>query len=161
MKVLYTDGCCNKTIGSCATVISYENNKYEDIIIKYFKFINKLDFLKGFKNKTYKDKTNLNRIIYDVSFSDVCSQQNNGCELIAFCIGLIIGITFKYDIIYCDSEIILNSWSKTVSETIKDSLKSQINKFCIILRSEFENNGGIVEFISGKNNPADFGFHKK
>lgn len=151
-KKLYVDGCCNKTIGSCVSVVDEDG----DLIGPYENFLSYFKFLDPFSKKQHRDRT-----VYEVSFTDTAQQQNNGCELVAMCIGLLIAIYYKYDIVYSDSTLIIDHWSKKESETIQDPYKAKIQRYCIELRRIYENKGGEIKHISGKLNPADLGFHRK
>jgi len=150
---IYVDGCCNKTIGSCASVVDSSGN---DLIGPYLDFLSHFKFLDSFPVKHHN-----NRIVYEVEFTDITSQQNNGCELVAMCIGLVIAIYYKFDTIYSDSTLIIQHWSNKESKNIKDPLKAKIQRYCIELRRIFERRGGQIKFVPGDHNLADLGFHKK
>lgn len=149
---IFVDGCCNKIIGSCSSIVDSEG---VDLIEKYSEFIESYDFISWFDLKIANGKK-----VIDVSFSDVKTQQNNGAELVACVVGLCIAIHFGYSKVFSDSKLIVDHWSKKESKTIKDPRKSKLQRFLIKLRSEFENLGGSLEWISGDNNISDLGFHK-
>lgn len=153
MSCMYVDGCCNNTIGSCASVV---DGRGFDLIGPHLDFLSHFKFLDTFPMKHHRD-----RIVCEVKFTDVASKQHNGAELIAMCIGLVIGIYYKYEIIFSDSQLMVNSWSLKESTTIKDPYKAKIQRYCIELRKIFERRGGKILKISGDDNPADLGFHKK
>ena len=153
MVGIYVDGACNKSIGSCCSVTDINGN---DMIEPYKEFLSHFEFLQGFQTKIHNCRT-----VYVINFSDVSQQQNNGCELVAFCIGLLIATYYKYDVVYSDSDLLVKYWSKKNYTTIKDPFKSKIQRYCVELRQNYENMGGSVEKISGDDNPADLGFHKK
>ena len=126
---IFTDGCCNKTIGSCVSVVDSDN---VCLITKYHKYLDLYDFLSWFEEGEHNGRT-----IFKVAFTDVSTQQNNGAELI------------------------VEHWSKKVSKTIKDERKAKLQRFLIKVCKLFENAGGKLIWISGDDNKADLGFHKK
>lgn len=148
---LYVDGCCNKKIGSCCSVVDETS---QDMISLHHDFLNQFDFLDWFILKKHNE-----RLVYEVNFNDVVSQQNNGAELLAMLIGLMIALKFDYKIIYSDSQLIVDYWSLKKSEKIKDSRKLKIQIAVIKLRKEFERRSGQIIKISGNDNLADLGFH--
>ncbi|MCK9393511.1 MAG: ribonuclease H family protein [Candidatus Paceibacterota bacterium] len=85
---------------------------------------------------------------------------NNFGELCACKFALEISIKAGNKIIFGDSKIILDYWSKGFikkdlpQDTI--DLANEVKK----LRFEFEKSGGQLIHISGGRNPADLGFHK-
>ena len=103
------------------------------------------------------------RYVIKVKFNDVASQQNNGGELLAFVAGLRISLKNDYKEIKIDSDLLYKWWSvgrvnpKTLQKM--DLLKKKFIDECVSLRKEFENRGGKVIKISGKDNKADLGFH--
>ena len=56
----------------------------------------------------------------------------------------------------------INNWSKgeKISSKISFEEKELIDKV-VLLRKEFEENGGEILYINGSINPADLGFHKR
>lgn len=149
---IYCDGCCNPTIGSCSSVTDKNGN---DLIGPYFNFLSQFEALKDFKTKIHN-----NRVVYCVNFSDVVTQQNNGCELVAMISSLLIALYYGYKNIYCDSMVIVGSWSVKESKTIKCPHKKKLQKYCVELATEFRKRG-TISHIPGGLNPADLGFHKK
>ena len=152
-RTIYVDGCSNKTIGACSSVVDFNGN---DLIGKHRQFLDKFDFLCWFDLKDHQ-----NRLVYEVSFSDVSSQQNNGAELVASLIGVMIALKYGYDTILSDSQLIVDSWSKKISPTIKDKRKMKIQKALVKLVAIFNERGGKILKISGDDNLADLGFHRK
>ena len=150
---IFTDGCCNKTIGSCVSVVDSDN---VCLITKYHKYLDLYDFLSWFEEGEHNGRT-----IFKVAFTDVSTQQNNGAELVAAIIGICIAYHHNYKRVYCDSTLIVEHWSKKVSKTIKDERKAKLQRFLIKVCKLFENAGGKLIWISGDDNKADLGFHKK
>ena len=64
-------------------------------------------------------------------------------------------------IIYGDSKLILDYWSKGLfnRDKLEEETVELIEKVTE-MRKEYEKNGGRAEHISGDYNPADLGFHK-
>jgi len=85
---------------------------------------------------------------------------NNFGELSACKFALEVSLKTGNKIIFGDSKLILDYWSKGFikkdlpQDTI--DLATEVKK----LRYEFEKNGGQLIHISGGSNPADLGFHK-
>jgi len=150
---MYVDGCCNKSIGACCSVVDNNGN---DLISEHIDFLKKFRFLDWFIMKRHNG-----RLVYQVNFTDVVSQQNNGAELLAMLIGLMLGLKFEDYIIYSDSQLIVDYWSLKKSDKIKDPKKSKIQLAVIKLRKEYERRGGKIVKISGNDNLADLGFHVK
>ena len=151
--MIYVDGCCNSTIGSCSSVTDKDGNC---LIKKYKAFLDHCSFLFDFNYKNHN-----NRIVYEIKFDDVKSQQNNGAELVAMCIGLLIGIYFNKLELYSDSDLMVKYWSNKESKTIKCKRKAKIQRYCIELADYYKSMGGKIIKIGGDCNPADLGFHKK
>ena len=63
--------------------------------------------------------------------------------------------------IFGDSKLVLSYWSKgrVKDNTLSDNAYDLIDEVAG-LRKEFEADGGIVNYISGDDNPADLGFHR-
>lgn len=152
---LFVDGCCNRQIGSCASIVDFNG---EDLIEKYQDFLDSHKFVGWFNCK--RNPKN-GRQVYEVSFSDVSTQQNNGAELVAATLGILIALEYGYDEVFSDSQLIVNYWSKKLSSKIKDERKLQIQELLIELTRIFNNRGGKLTKISGDDNIADLGFHKK
>lgn len=148
---LYTDGCCNPKIGACASVTDKNGN---DLIGPFSNFLSHFECFNGLTTKTYN-----NRLVYCIMFTDVSSQQNNGAELVAMIVGLLIALYYNYTTIYCDSQLIIDSWSIKESKIIKDPYKKRLQMYCVELATEFRKRGNIVK-IDGGSNPADLGFHR-
>lgn len=68
----------------------------------------------------------------------------------------------KYKKIAGDNLGVINNWSKgeKISSKISFEEKELIDKV-VLLRKEFEENGGEILYINGSINPADLGFHKR
>ena len=68
----------------------------------------------------------------------------------------------KYKKIAGDNLGVINNWSKgeKISSKISFEEKELIDKV-VLLRKEFEENGGKILYINGSINPADLGFHKR
>lgn len=115
------------------------------------------------------------RLIILAHFTGVNQQQNNGAELLAMlaalrfanvengtCTG--IGGGLKYPKIFSDSELVVKFWSlNRIGDAMKkkgDPKKLKYIVECSLERSKFERNGGKVEFVSGKDNIADLGYHR-
>jgi ribonuclease HI len=86
---------------------------------------------------------------------------NNYGELLAFRYALEIAQAEKIKHIFGDSKLVIDFWSQwrikrkdLPEETI--ALADEVSR----LREAFEEDGGIVERISGDFNPADLGFHR-
>lgn len=150
---IYVDGCCNKTIGACASVV---NSTGKDLITENLEFLTQLEIFKNFETMQHNGRT-----VFKVNFSDVKSQQNNGAELVATVIGLILAIEYNYTIIYSDSSLITDYWSKRLSGKIADKQKRLLQRILVELNKEFESKGGRIVKISGDDNLADLGFHRK
>jgi len=63
--------------------------------------------------------------------------------------------------IFGDSKLVINFWSKgfVKVENINEETLELIDKI-FALREKFEKSGGAVIHVSGRDNPADLGFHK-
>jgi hypothetical protein len=156
MSSLYVDGCCNKSIGACSSVVDHDHN---DVIGPNLTFLKTVDFLNEFRIKPHTVKGR-KRMIYEVGFTDVVSQQNNGAELVAMCIGLILAIEYDYKRIYSDSKLLIDHWTRKPSLKIEDPFKRQIQHLVVELRADFVNRGGQVLYVPGDSNPADLGYHR-
>ena len=66
-----------------------------------------------------------------------------------------------YNKVYCDSELVLNHWSKGNIKKTEDKVTASLSRMATELRAEFEKKTGReVCQIKGGLNPADLGFHK-
>lgn len=86
---------------------------------------------------------------------------NNFGELLGIYIALKISINESCKNIYGDSNLIIEYWSKGFAkrnELPKETV--ELIEKVVLLRKEFEKNGGIIKHVSGDINPADLGFHK-
>lgn len=149
---IYVDGCCNKTIGSCSSVTDEKGNC---LITSHLEFLRNFPFLNDYELITYKHFT-----LYRVNFTDVKQQQNNGAELLAMVIGLLIARYYNVKHLYSDSTLMIKYWSKEAKKPIADKRKSDLRDFCILLATDFRNNGGTIHFVKGNENVSDIGFHK-
>lgn len=85
---------------------------------------------------------------------------NNFGELYAFILATSYALEHNIKSVIGDSELVLRYWSQgRYSSALPVKTISLIQK-AIEKRSEFEKTGGKYFKISGKNNPADLGFHK-
>lgn len=85
---------------------------------------------------------------------------NNFGELYAFVLATSYALENNIKHVLGDSELVLKWWSQgRYNSTLPERTKSLIQK-AIEKRKEFEKKGGKYFKISGKNNPADLGFHK-
>ena len=100
---IFVDGCCNKTLGTRASIT---NDDCDDLVEEYWDFLSEYDFIHWFQKK-YRNLTTLK-----VDFDDGVSNQNNGAEMIAAIIGLMIAIEFGYKEVYSDSTLVVNHWSR-------------------------------------------------
>lgn len=151
---IYVDGCCNKKVGSCGSVICFANGKRIDLL-HHFEYL-----FTDLKIETVNVPIGNIKII-KVNFPGL-QQQNNGAELLAMVAGLKIALQMKnVKRILSDSQLIVDYWSKNMSKTITDVNKRFYINECIKLRKLFEERGGEIIKISGDDNLADLGFHKK
>lgn len=88
------------------------------------------------------------------------SVTNNYGELLACKFALQIAMKEDIKMIFGDSKLILEYWSKGyIKKEMPEatiSLANEVKK----LRYSFEKDGGKIDHISGGSNPADLGFHK-
>ncbi len=157
---IYADGACNsKTEGfAWASVVNHKREDllrpedHKDLVIE------KKQLPKGPRN------------VIICKANDVASQQNNYAELLAMVAALRIALKTnhgnKYEMkLYSDSQLIVDYWSQG-KFNLKTWNKMDVQKQkyiveCAKLRKEFEHKGGKVIKISGDDNLADLGFHKK
>jgi ribonuclease HI len=157
--IIYCDGCCNKITNgnSWASIVDKNNNC---LIKKYKNLLN----LENEFNLIEHTVGSVIRDVIIVKFDDVKSQQNNGAELIALLISLKIANLLKNKItILCDSNLLIQYWSKgRINPKTKEKMDKNKLKYIeevTLLRKKFEENGNILEKISGNDNKADLGFH--
>lgn len=154
---LYCDGGHNKNTGDEAWA-SVVDEDYDDMVGQYKYLFDDMNI----KNvKLPKSE----RLIAISKFNDVKKQQNNGAELLAFVMALrISNSSDKYKIIYSDSDLLVKYWSvkgiNSITQKTMDKNKLKYVEEAIILRKKFENKGGNIVKILGKNNKADLGYHK-
>lgn len=86
---------------------------------------------------------------------------NNYGELLAFKFALEIASKKKIKKIFGDSRLVINYWSKgsVKIQNISPETLELIDEV-VFLREKFEKKGGVIIYISGKDNPADLGFHR-
>ncbi len=86
---------------------------------------------------------------------------NNYGELLGLLLAINIAEKAKCKHIYGDSNLVIYFWSKGIFK--RDNLPSETIDLILKVveaRKNFENLGGVIEYISGDYNPADLGFHK-
>lgn len=111
------------------------------------------DFLVKRNFKKHLDKAG-HFILKDVS--------NNYGELLACYYALKMAIREGIKKVFGDSKLVINYWSKGFMNKDKLSLQTKkLIKSVTLLRKKFEENSGKVEYISGDDNPADLGFHRR
>ncbi|MDD4931396.1 MAG: RNase H1/viroplasmin domain-containing protein [Candidatus Colwellbacteria bacterium] len=156
-SILYSDGAHNKVTGDEAWG-SVVNKNEQDIMSDY------IHLFPDMKTKVEDLPVGTRRIIV-AKFNDVASQQINGAELLALVAALRAAIFSKgkVKIIRCDSKLMTDYWSRNLkadSRAKMDLRKAKYVDELICLRKEFEKMGGVIEKISGDDNPADCGWHK-
>ena len=166
MKI-YTDGSCNpQTVPyAWASVVDEKGTCLIDINHKS----NSTFPLKIEPKTMFGKKSKETRNIILTKFDDVQHQQNNGAELVAFIIGLEICVKnydekkeLKYNTVCCDSDLIVKWWSvkgPSSNNTNISKEKRDLIDYCMKLRKQFEEKGGLVEKIKGDDNLADMGKH--
>lgn len=86
---------------------------------------------------------------------------NNYGELLACKYALDLALKEQSLAIFGDSKLIIEYWSKGRIKVEGIPPETRALAFTVKkLRDEFEANGGVVEYISGDDNPADLGFHR-
>jgi len=88
-------------------------------------------------------------------------ETNNYGELLACKFALEIAIKKKAKKVFGDSKLVINYWSKgCVKEENFSREFFKLIDLVMDLRKKFEKGGGAIIHISGKDNPADLGFHR-
>ena len=88
-------------------------------------------------------------------------ETNNYGELLACKFALEIAVKKKVKKVFGDSKLVINYWSKGfVKEENFSREFFELIDSVMDLRKKFEKGGGAVIHISGKDNPADLGFHR-
>ncbi len=88
-------------------------------------------------------------------------ETNNYGELLACKFALEIALEKKVKKVFGDSKLVINYWSKgCVKEENFSREFFELIDSIMDLRKKFEKKGGAVIHISGKDNPADLGFHR-
>jgi ribonuclease HI len=97
-----------------------------------------------------------------IAHFDGCTHQNNGGELLALIAALRIAVaTPIITKIYSDSDLLLKYWTRGFFHPEKlDPKKIAYIKESVTLRKAFEQRGGTLLKIAGKDNPSDIGAHK-
>lgn len=128
---------------------------------------NGTSLLKGYDFKSLAKQLEIqNSKLTDDGTLTIIHRTNNFGELLAFYIALeIAGKKHKkgkkYNKVYCDSELVLNHWSKGNIKKTEDKVTANLSRMVTELRAEFEKKTGRkVCQIKGELNPADLGFHK-
>jgi hypothetical protein len=155
-KKIYSDAGMNSITGNESWGCVVDNNSL-DLLPENLNLLTDMNI----ENKKLRVEE---RHVIKVKFDDVKSQQNNGGELLAFVAALRIGLELNYDQIKIDSELLHKWWSKGIinPKTLAkmDSNKKKYIFESVLLRKKFEEKGGQIIKISGKDNLADLGFHK-
>lgn len=86
---------------------------------------------------------------------------NNYGELLACLFAIRIAERKKIKKIFGDSKLIIDYWSKGFIKKVvtKETIKLAFE--VVEARKKFEHSGGEITLISGDDNPADLGFHRK
>ncbi len=88
-------------------------------------------------------------------------ETNNYGELLACRFALEIALKKKAKKVFGDSKLVINYWSKGIVKEENFSREFfEIIDSVMDLRKKFEKGGGVIIHISGKDNPADLGFHR-
>lgn len=85
---------------------------------------------------------------------------NNYGELLACRYALQIAVKGKIKNVFGDSRLIIDYWTKWRVKKDVPSETFSLARETAAWREQFEESGGAVKRLSGKNNPADLGFHK-
>jgi len=169
VRLLYSDGAFNKKTTPFAWA-SVVDSTYHDLIQEHkdAPWIRDV-VIRRHKLGPYiaKECMDKERDVIQVQFDDVKTNQNNGAELVALLIALRIAEhVYSNQIvhIYCDSEILVNAWSKgrvgLETKLNMDPMKYQYILECAALRRRLESRKGKVLWICGDDNKADLGFHR-
>src|SRR3989344_2510508 len=86
---------------------------------------------------------------------------NNYGELLALSYALKLAVKTGIKRIFGDSRLIIDYWSQgKIRRAQVESATVRLAENTRKLRISFEKSGGKVEYVSGDDNPADFGFHR-
>ena len=85
---------------------------------------------------------------------------NNFGELLACKYALQIGKKHKIKHIFGDSKLVIDYWSNGKIKKDMNEVTKALAYETAKLRKVFEKMGGVIERISGDDNPADLGFHR-
>ncbi len=157
---IYVDGAMNKTTGKNAWGSIVDQSGQD--LVKYNENLSP-----DFKYETQQLPVGERVII--VCFFPGVVQQNNSAEMISllFALRLVSHQRMFPNVkkIHSDSSLLVDYWSQgKINPKTRDSMdptKLKCLLECAKLRSEFEKRGGKVVKVSGLNNLADLGYHKK
>jgi ribonuclease HI len=158
-RVLYVDGGCNRFTKphACGSIVDHFNRDLIEMYASLFPDMTLVPMdLPGRKGR---------RLLIQVRFTDCVSQQNNGAELLATVAGLRIAMQQRghFQYLFSDSSLIVDFWCRRISEESAkkmDPVKLGYVRELIRLTAEFEQSGGTIYKIRGRDNPADLGCHK-
>lgn len=86
---------------------------------------------------------------------------NNYGELLACLYAMQAAMKSGYTKVFGDSKLVIDYWSKGFIKKDKVAEETVLLAEVVAgLRQEFEESGGVLDRISGDNNPADLGFHR-
>ena len=86
---------------------------------------------------------------------------NNYGELLACKFALELAVKKEVKRIFGDSKLVINYWSKAYVKEEEVNMETlDLIDEVKLLRDKFENQGGALIYIEGRDNPADLGFHK-
>lgn len=85
---------------------------------------------------------------------------NNYGELFACKYALELALREDVQHIFGDSKLIIDYWSKGYIKNEVAAETIDLAREVVKLRREFEQKGGVVDRVSGDDNPADLGFHR-
>lgn len=157
-NVIYVDGAFNNTTRPYGYG-SVVDCKGKDLI-KHHKFL-----LNDMELEKVILPVGKRRIIK--AFFEEVEHQNNGAELLAAIAGMrIVLYMSKFEeyepinTIYCDSSIIVDSWSNKMSKTVTGDKAKYIAELIRLKKKLLKINCRLMK-ISGDDNLADLGFHVK
>lgn len=158
MSVLYVDGGQNRQTGVNAWGCVVDA-KGIDVLEPHRRLLDDMELISVMLPK------NIGRRTVIVAHFQKVKQQNNGAELLAFVAALRLAIYYypKYKVIASDSKLIVDYWSKYLSqekELCMDKRKALYIWEAIQLRQQYEELGGELLKIKGDYNPADLGYHR-
>lgn len=87
---------------------------------------------------------------------------NNYGELLACKYAIEIALKSGISSIFGDSKLIIDYWSRGFIKRDQVAARTvELSKEVAALRKQFEKKGGVLLYISGNENPADLGFHRR